>query len=442
VNRLATAVAAGNSTYNLTYSYDQYGNGTCVQNGGAGLCPQLTFAGSTNHISQIGNTPVSYDAAGEVTSDGQYNYQYDAEGRLVKVTNSPPATWYQVSVYNALGEHVEDDFPDGQYNRTLIFPRDIFGHRTEIFDDRPSQNWVGADQWWARVAGLRLLMGGSTSYLRHADATGSSTMLTDQTGAVDGDVVFYPWGQVWQISGGSDGTFGDLGFQVNYPLPPSATRDYNPTLGRWLVPDPAGQMAANPANPQTWNMYAYATDNPTTLNDPSGLLGWEGADCNKTWGEGSAEVTQNNSFTLYDKVGASAGDCSGGIPIFPWLRQGPLGSNGANLLAELAYRNRNAMYVAAQWAQESTNGPVIKAPPPPYTPQESFRACMAGEMVNNFLGGGRAGLTVALHVAVIVARQGSGTFLPGPGWLYTGTAIVYDVAMVAKAYATCKQELK
>ena len=46
-------------------------------------------------------------------------------------------------------------------------------------------------------------------------------MLTDQTGAVTGDATFYRWGQVWQISGGSDGTFGDLGFEVNYPLPPS-----------------------------------------------------------------------------------------------------------------------------------------------------------------------------------------------------------------------------
>ena len=36
-------------------------------------------------------------------------------------------------------------------------------------------------------------------------------------------------------------------------------------------------MAANPANPQTWNMYAYAGDNPTSLNDPSGLYPWMAA---------------------------------------------------------------------------------------------------------------------------------------------------------------------
>ena len=45
-------------------------------------------------------------------------------------------------------------------------------------------------------------------------------------------------------------------------------------LGRWLIPDPAGQMAVDPANPQTWNMYSYAGNNPTTFNDPSGLYSW------------------------------------------------------------------------------------------------------------------------------------------------------------------------
>ena len=42
--------------------------------------------------------------------------------------------------------------------------------------------------WWARVAGQRLEMGGSTSYLAHTDAVGSMVMETDQTGAVTYDV--------------------------------------------------------------------------------------------------------------------------------------------------------------------------------------------------------------------------------------------------------------
>jgi len=39
-----------------------------------------------------------------------------------------------------------------------------------------------------------------------------------------------------------------------------------------MAPDPAGLAAVNPRNPQTWNRYAYVGNNPTTYNDPSGLV--------------------------------------------------------------------------------------------------------------------------------------------------------------------------
>jgi RHS repeat-associated protein len=51
----------------------------------------------------------------------------------------------------------------------------------------------------------------------------------------------------------------------------SLSRAYNPPPGRWLSPDPAGLSAADPSDPQTWNAYAYAGNNPTTLTDPTGL---------------------------------------------------------------------------------------------------------------------------------------------------------------------------
>jgi RHS repeat-associated protein len=48
-------------------------------------------------------------------------------------------------------------------------------------------------------------------------------------------------------------------------------RQYEPPPGRWTSPDPSGTKAVSLSNPQTWNMYAYATNNPTTLTDPLGL---------------------------------------------------------------------------------------------------------------------------------------------------------------------------
>jgi RHS repeat-associated protein len=47
-------------------------------------------------------------------------------------------------------------------------------------------------------------------------------------------------------------------------------RHYTP-MGRWMSPDPGGLKVVRLDDPQTWNMYAYAHNNPTTVTDPSGL---------------------------------------------------------------------------------------------------------------------------------------------------------------------------
>ena len=46
-------------------------------------------------------------------------------------------------------------------------------------------------------------------------------------------------------------------------------RKFASTAGRWLSPD---RVRGNPANPQSWNRYAYTVGNPTNFTDPSGAV--------------------------------------------------------------------------------------------------------------------------------------------------------------------------
>ncbi len=42
-------------------------------------------------------------------------------------------------------------------------------------------------------------------------------------------------------------------------------------MGRFMTPDPLGPWVADANNPQSWNLYSYAQNNPLTNTDPTGL---------------------------------------------------------------------------------------------------------------------------------------------------------------------------
>ena len=49
-------------------------------------------------------------------------------------------------------------------------------------------------------------------------------------------------------------------------------REYQPAIGEFVSPDPV----INPDDPQDLNAYAYASDNPATMSDPSGAMPCDG----------------------------------------------------------------------------------------------------------------------------------------------------------------------
>ncbi|MGD0221785.1 MAG: hypothetical protein ABSF71_05575 [Terriglobia bacterium] len=236
VNRLTSAVATGNATYNLTFSYTQdgsngnYGNMSCLTNGQTqGLCPNYTFSAATNRINTSG---FAYDAAGDLTSDGTHSYTWDAEGRLATMDGGSTET----ITYNALGQRVNSRGGSTTYNAA--------GERTSSagYNFVP---WGGVN--WAVYT--------SSTYFVHHNLLQSATIATNQTGAVSQDLAFYPWGQNWiEHNGSQDNTFATM-----VPLEQASgadifttlNRDYDATNGRWLSPDP---LAGDVTNPQSLNL--------------------------------------------------------------------------------------------------------------------------------------------------------------------------------------------
>ncbi len=50
-----------------------------------------------------------------------------------------------------------------------------------------------------------------------------------------------------------------------------SSRYYGSALGRFTSPDPIGFGGAKPRDPQSWNQYAYARNNPLLYTDPDGF---------------------------------------------------------------------------------------------------------------------------------------------------------------------------
>src|ERR1035438_8370461 len=48
-------------------------------------------------------------------------------------------------------------------------------------------------------------------------------------------------------------------------------RYYGSSMGRFMSPDPGGLLFQKPQDPQSWNLYAYARNNPLSNLDPTGL---------------------------------------------------------------------------------------------------------------------------------------------------------------------------
>ncbi|MFH0343774.1 MAG: RHS repeat domain-containing protein [Chromatiales bacterium] len=101
----------------------------------------------------------------------------------------------------------------------------------------------------------------------HNDALGSPIIATDQEGRVVWRKSYAPYGQpIGPAAPNEPGYTGkfeepDLGIQ-NF-----GARWYDPRIGRFLAIDPAG---FDPQNPQSFNRYAYANNNPYRFVDPNG----------------------------------------------------------------------------------------------------------------------------------------------------------------------------
>ena len=281
VNRLSSAQAGSVDTvkgYDRVYSYDEWGNLRTVSGDSDGTSATQfnytynyavngTGAPATNRLTDVNGVPYSYDAAGNLTSDGVISYTYDAANRM-KTSNGGQSLYY----YDGDGHRVRRDFP-GTSPLFYVWSSVLGNVAMEVRPQTVVRAYV-----YAGGSPVALQNWDGTFVWIHKDHLGSTSLLTKTDGSVACKTQFDPSGQqvmLWvNPVGGTSISQGFTGYEKDNPtgLYNARARMYSYGQARFLQPDPLGVGAANPAKPQSFNRYSYVGNDPVNFVDPSGMF--------------------------------------------------------------------------------------------------------------------------------------------------------------------------
>lgn len=150
------------------------------------------------------------------------------------------------------------------------------GRGFQVLDWTPSATYYawGAQTELAATAGPYVATGSSTHYYT-ADHLGTTTVVTDAVGNLQNDSDYYPFGAENAITTADPNHYKFTGKERDAE---SATdyfgaRYYSFGIGRFMVSDPGWIFASDASDPQSWNSYVYARNNPLSNVD------FDGYDC-------------------------------------------------------------------------------------------------------------------------------------------------------------------
>ena len=314
------------------YDYDLAGNRTELTIG------TNDFGYSVNELNQV--TAISsngtnlavllYDADGNLTNDGAFVYDYDAENRLVLATPL-------VAVTGSLAVVSQYDYLDRRFLKEVyrweaagwqmarrhhfIWDRNLpvyekqedgsgqvireinYGWGLDLSESRQGAHGVG---------GLQMMFvseaGTTRSYSCWYDLNGNLTELVNESGAIAAHYQYNAYGQVigeWADTNDSFAVSNAFGFSTKYTdketgLVYFGRRFYSPMLGRWMNRDPIEESGG-------YNLYAYGLNDPVNRFDPNGEVAplvalWAAAKVAAFWATISGTTEIGLQFYEYGEV--------------------------------------------------------------------------------------------------------------------------------------------
>jgi RHS repeat-associated protein len=262
LRRVASATCG--SLWSQTFSYDAFGNIT--KSGNLSFAPGYTFGNgaTTNQFYSIPGVSVSYDANGNLLTDNLNSYTWDQNWGTLLTVNNGSAT--VTATYDALGRMVENN-AGGTWTE---FVYGAIGRLAKANGQTLLKAYI------ALPGGAKAIYNSSgLAYYRHSDWLGSSRITSTAVTptSASSTSAYAPFGEQYAPSGSADASFTGQDQDTVSGVFDFFARRQSYSQGRWISPDPLGRGAAALRNPQTWNRYAYVSNNPLALIDPYGFFG-------------------------------------------------------------------------------------------------------------------------------------------------------------------------
>ena len=264
--------SGANTTY--TYSYNEIGNMTVNPQVGTFSYPASGPSSVRPHaVSVAGPYPITYDNNGNVIGmtdpTGFYGYavSHDVENHPTTITTTyggVPTT--ATFVYDGDGGRVKK-----------VVGTTTTRYISKLYECDTTGATTSCSRFiWAGSTRIATVASNGTVHYWHGDHLGSSSVITDSTGAKVQAITYFPFGDIR-----TNQSFTTPAVNVPYKYTGKEldansnlyfyeSRYYHPVFGRFVSPD---TIVPNPHDPQSLNRYTYANNNPLMYTDPTGHFG-------------------------------------------------------------------------------------------------------------------------------------------------------------------------
>lgn len=253
----------------IGYSYDTVGNRLSQNKFGTSTAYSYSAADQLTQTVSGGNTTnYTYNSNGNQTAAGTRTFGYDLANRLLQTADAGQTAAF---IYDGLGNRLSKTYS----GVTTSYAWDENNELPQLALEKNGGTVVRSYLYGGQL--LAMNAGGAANYFHHDDL-GSTTAITNQTGATQWTYTYDPYGAertTVKVDTSAADNVAHFGGQLLDPetgLYDLRARIYDPSTGRFLSSDPLSEDHGEPALGDS----LYVGGRPTVLTDPSGASpdGW------------------------------------------------------------------------------------------------------------------------------------------------------------------------